>query len=501
MFDSLLDALDMELRTALNASVIGLVATARARLDVAVAEVAKEGAKGLVEVAEERTRGLAEVDARRGELSHEIEVMQTHQVAQVGRVELNIGGYRFETSVQTLRQVPHTFFDAYFSGRYAQDVCADGSIFVDRDGEHFGHILEYMRDGVVSVAEPGARPSISLLRVLKREFGFYCIELVAERTAEALRPEMSYVLGGVGVGAEILSSMERYDASSGQWSAMAAMSVRRRICGACVVEGDIYVTGGSEAHRARRSSPPFSSCEKYTPSTDTWSTVAPMPDARANHCAVSVGSFIYVMGGHDARGATASVLKFGCTQGTWSRVAPMPATRFLFAACAINGVIYVFGGVDDPFDETGTMQFSIFTYDTESNVWSTLARRAHMPCASKCRGAHVTDGLVYIVGAINGSAVLCFDPATYGWSTLAQTCVSRMHGSSFILNGIVYTAGGESAPSSVERYDMASDTWTAVANMLESRMYFAAVTFASTGSDEELDLFDTLIVKASRERP
>jgi hypothetical protein len=54
--------------------------------------------------------------------------------------------------VQTLRRVPHTFFDAYFSGRYAQDVCDDGSIFVDRDGEYFGHVLEYMRDGVVSVA-------------------------------------------------------------------------------------------------------------------------------------------------------------------------------------------------------------------------------------------------------------------------------------------------------------------------------------------------------------
>jgi hypothetical protein len=107
--------------------------------------------------------------------------MQMHQAAHEGRVELNIGGFHFETSVQTLRRVPHTFFDAYFSGRYAQDVCTDGSIFVDRDGEHFGHVLEYMRDGVISVAEPGARPSMSLLRALKREFGFYCIELCAEQ--------------------------------------------------------------------------------------------------------------------------------------------------------------------------------------------------------------------------------------------------------------------------------------------------------------------------------
>jgi hypothetical protein len=140
--------------------------------------------------------------------------MYTHKEAQEGRVELNIGGYHFHTSVQTLRRIPHTFFDAYFSGRYAQDVCNDGSIFVDRDGGHFCHVLEYMRDGVVSVAEPGLCPSVSLLRALKREFGFYCIELCAE-------PEVVFVMAGGICG---MSSMERYDAISGHWSASADMN-------------------------------------------------------------------------------------------------------------------------------------------------------------------------------------------------------------------------------------------------------------------------------------
>jgi hypothetical protein len=64
----------------------------------------------------------------------EVEAMQTHQEKQEWHVKPDIGGYRFQTSVQTLRRVPHNFFDAYFSGQYAQDVCDDGSIFVDRDG-------------------------------------------------------------------------------------------------------------------------------------------------------------------------------------------------------------------------------------------------------------------------------------------------------------------------------------------------------------------------------
>jgi hypothetical protein len=172
--EATLEAMRREMWLLLETAMEGVLTRVRGMLEEAeqqrtqgLAEVIEERAKGLAEVAEERDKGLAEVDALRAELHREVTAMQMHQAAQEGHVELNIGGFRFETSVQTLRRVPHTFSDAYFSGRYAQDVCADGSIFVDRDGEHFGHILEYMRNGVVSVAEPGARPSIGFLRALK----------------------------------------------------------------------------------------------------------------------------------------------------------------------------------------------------------------------------------------------------------------------------------------------------------------------------------------------
>jgi hypothetical protein len=212
-------AMRREMRPLLETAMEGVLTKARGVLEEAekqrvkgLAVVAEERTKGLAEVAEERARGLAMGDARRAELHAEVATMHKHKEAQEGRVELNIGGYRFETSVQALRRVPHTFFDAYFSGRYAQDVCDDGSIFVDRDGEHFGHVLEYMRDGFVSVAAPGTYPSVSLLRALKREFGFYCIELVSEQALEPEQDEVAYVMGGIGDDGA-LSSMERYDVS------------------------------------------------------------------------------------------------------------------------------------------------------------------------------------------------------------------------------------------------------------------------------------------------
>jgi vacuolar-type H+-ATPase subunit I/STV1 len=215
--DEKIGVMRREMRPLLESAMESVLAKVRSMLEEVVqqrtqdlSEVADERAKVLAEIAEERAKGLAGVDARRAKLHREVATMQMHQTAHEGRIELNIGGFRFETSVQTLRRLPHTFFDAYFSGRYAQDVCAESSIFVDRDDEHFGHVLEYMRDAVVSVAEPGAQPSMSLLRALKREFGFYCIELCVEQLMEPHQPEVALVMGG-----STLVSMERYNLSSG----------------------------------------------------------------------------------------------------------------------------------------------------------------------------------------------------------------------------------------------------------------------------------------------
>jgi N-acetylneuraminic acid mutarotase len=487
---SMLDALEKELRATLNATVKTFVATARTRLESAVAEVAKERAKGLAIVAKERA-----------DLGREREALQKHAEAQEGRVELNIGGCRFQTSVQTLRRIPQTFFDAYFSGRYVQDVCEDGSIFVDRDGEHFGHVLQYMRDGVVSVAEPGARPGVSLLRVLKREFGFYCIEPVAEPE----RLETAYVIGGTSRVSGMMSRMEQYDAS-GQWSAAAAMGTARGNFGASVIAGEIYVSGGQQVEDEENA---LSTVEKYTPSNGTWSVVAPMPEIRSDHTAVAMGSAMYVMGGRNDFDVgvlgTTSVLKFDSTQGTWSSVAPMPEPRLSIAACAIDSTIYAFGGYHgwDSCD-------SVFRYDTETNVWSTLAP---MPCVGSGISANVLDGLVYIVGA-GGSAslpptgraigeeVLRFDPVRGAWSSLARIGGRRDECASFVLGGCLYVAGGIGGYSdgqngvSVIRYDVASDTWTPVADMLVGRQGSSSgVTVVRYG--EEKDLFDTLVAKES----
>jgi hypothetical protein len=87
------------------------------------------------------------------------------------------------------------------------------------------------------------------------------------------------------------------------------------------------------------------------------------------------------------------------------------------------------------------------------------------------------------------------------WSTLRDTSNNKRGSATFVLGRCLFVAGGDVASSTVvERYDMASDTWTAVADMLEGRAGFCAVTIGSGDKAEDQDLFDSLIAKAGRER-
>jgi hypothetical protein len=60
-------------------------------------------------------------------------------------VKLDVGGVRVTTSLTTLRRFPDTMIGCMFSGRHALPKGKDGYFFIDRDGTHFRHILNFLR--------------------------------------------------------------------------------------------------------------------------------------------------------------------------------------------------------------------------------------------------------------------------------------------------------------------------------------------------------------------
>ncbi|XP_065060507.1 uncharacterized protein LOC135687784 isoform X1 [Rhopilema esculentum] len=62
-------------------------------------------------------------------------------------IQLNVGGHIFKTSISTLQKYPNTILATMFSQRFKLEKQKDGSYFIDRDGTHFRHILNYLRFG------------------------------------------------------------------------------------------------------------------------------------------------------------------------------------------------------------------------------------------------------------------------------------------------------------------------------------------------------------------
>ncbi|RKO93828.1 BTB/POZ protein, partial [Blyttiomyces helicus] len=89
-----------------------------------------------------------ELEAYRLQLEKIREQMAVLERKQTTKVKLNVGGYHFETSVDTLRSAGDSFFTCLFDGKWiANPDESDGSIFIDRDGRNFHHILNHLRDG------------------------------------------------------------------------------------------------------------------------------------------------------------------------------------------------------------------------------------------------------------------------------------------------------------------------------------------------------------------
>ena len=119
----------------------------RARLLTA----AREEAARVVARAEAK---MAEADEMARNVSSEKASLESEKASmanahgfQKSKILLNVGGHRFETSRQTLVSVPDSYFASMFSGRFQLTPSEDdGSYFIDRDGTHFRHTLNLLRD-------------------------------------------------------------------------------------------------------------------------------------------------------------------------------------------------------------------------------------------------------------------------------------------------------------------------------------------------------------------
>ena len=96
-------------------------------------------------------------------------------------VNLNIGGQHFTTTRQTLTKDPNSYFAAMFSGRFPLKRSEDGTILIDRDGKHFRLILNYLRDGKLSLPEEA---TCTDLEDIEAEATYYQIQGIIDESSK-----------------------------------------------------------------------------------------------------------------------------------------------------------------------------------------------------------------------------------------------------------------------------------------------------------------------------
>jgi hypothetical protein len=186
--------------------------------------------------------------------------------------------------------------------------------------------------------------------------------------------------------------------------------------------------------------------DAYSPTSNSWTTVAPMPTPRSA-AAAATGSDgkIYVFGGYnDVSSTTIDTVEFYTpSSNSWTTGAPMPTPRdHMTAVTASSGSIYVIGGYDD---HTGRLLNTVEKYNPGANSWTT---KTSMPTArAHLAGARGSDGRIYAIGGSSdtqfvSNVVEAYDPSHDSWTTAASLPTPREGLAAAALAGNVYAVGG-----------------------------------------------------------
>mmetsp|Transcript_7778 Transcript_7778/g.8570 ORF Transcript_7778/g.8570 Transcript_7778/m.8570 type:complete len:348 (-) Transcript_7778:174-1217(-) len=97
------------------------------------------------------------------------------------KIRLSVGGAEFCTTLSTLTNDRDSMLASMFSGRYNVTKDESGCVFIDRDGTHFRYILNYLRDGAITLPKDEI-----LYNDLLREAKFYLLGGLIEHLEEKL---------------------------------------------------------------------------------------------------------------------------------------------------------------------------------------------------------------------------------------------------------------------------------------------------------------------------
>ena len=144
-----------------------------------------------------------------------------------------------------------------------------------------------------------------------------------------------------------MATVEAYDPASDTWARKGDLPTLRSHLATEVVNGKMYAIGGWDSKESIETV--FSSVVVYDPAADTWTKKADMPTARWSPASGVVNGKIYIIGGTVTTGAgnrqnLKTVEVYDPEMDTWAQGVDMPTARGWLSASLVDGKLYAVGG-------------------------------------------------------------------------------------------------------------------------------------------------------------
>ena len=192
-----------------------------------------------------------------------------------------------------------------------------------------------------------------------------------------------------------LPTVEMYDPITDTWTPKADMPAPRS-ADTCVVGGKIYLIGGANKKQHRSEI-----VDVYDPATDTWARAKSMNHARSGATISVMDGKIYVMGGtgwpqipNHPGPFLSSMEVYNPKTNQWREIGDMPAAKSSHTASVIDGKIYVIGGFFRGNGRDIKYFKTIEIYHPETGRWT---QKPDMPVGKSGHAAEVINGKIYIL--------------------------------------------------------------------------------------------------------
>ena len=213
-----------------------------------------------------------------------------------------------------------------------------------------------------------------------------------------------YVVGGFTSPSEATSTVQRYNIEMDRWEILNPFPATRELThvGLANAGGRLFAIGGLD-----RSFVPSDTVYEYLPETDHWAPRTPLPDPRGAFGICVVDNQIYCSGGFPPESRGRDFARYDPVLDEWEDLPDLLTARESHVSVAIDGKIYLFGGRVRSLNAFVT---STEVFDPETSEWRTLSP---IPTPRGGLAGATIGGRAYVMGG-ERSANLQYPQGVHG---------------------------------------------------------------------------------------